>query len=367
MTAMAQNYGITPEGSILRLNRKGQAIDATKYKTVLESFKMGKNGKYEVEGLSEEGYKEFRAAIKNTADQIVGNMNPDDIGRTDVSLLQNQMMSFRSWIPALVREWTGELRWNKEIQSFDWGRFNALGNEFNGQFTEEQKQMGGHMLMYMKHILVPTLSKMILDLGSFGIAPTLLSKAGIKGVKMTDVNLERAQRSFLKFQLKNPGLRDKVTFDDFLEIKQAQIRAGLMSLKFIMGFAGMAMLLASKDENNKPLYSKNIVTRDMYKVFSKAGSELTFMWNPTEFFSLISNPIPTTSLLSLVKKTAFNGIDEAHAFITGKRKPNDTTPAGYYLIQWMYGAPQLSRVLEIYKNMQKNPYSIYQTSSMTYN
>jgi hypothetical protein len=135
-----------------------------------------------------------------------------------------------------------------------------------------------------------------------------------------------------------------------------------VELRIILGMMAVVMFFAGAGDDGKPRYYSNWATRSLHKILSKAGSELTFMWNPTEFLRLMINPFPVTSLLSQVKNTLKNGIDETRDYAFGENSPRDKTPPGYYMFQWVYGAPQMMRFLEVYEQMKKNPYSIYNTS-----
>jgi hypothetical protein len=348
--AMTQNYGVTPDGGIIRLNRKG--IDPTKYKTILESLERDKDGKLIIKGLSKQGFIQFRAAVKASAGEIIGNMNADDIGAVDTDLLINQISAFKSWMPALIQEYTGKLRWDDTTQAMRWGRFMAYLSDFQPgvNYTSEELESGKYMYTYLSKVLAPNLSKLILDITTFGLAPRL---------GMSRINQIRAQREFLKWQVKNPGFKDKVTFDDFLEIKEGQMKAMLVQLRIIIGFMALAMFLGGKGDDGKPRYMNNFISRDLYKIFAKGGSELTFMWNPAEFIRIIRNPLPVTGLLTQLQHTVTNGFDETRDLFYKENRKGDPTPAGYYMMQWMPGAPQMMRFLEVYKNMERSPYEVY--------
>jgi hypothetical protein len=260
-------------------------------------------------------------------------------------------MAFRSWMPDVVRERIGGLHWNEATQALKWGRYMSYFSEYKPNFTPQEEEDGKLFLLYTRKVLLPNLGKLILDLSTFGLAP----KMG-----MSRTNEIRAKREFMKWQLKNPVLKEKVTFDDYLEIKEGQMKAMLVELRTIIGVMALAMFLGGAADDGEKRYYKNFVTRNIYKIFSKAGSELTFMWNPSEFERLMKSPFPVTGLITQVKNTVLNGFDETRDLIVGENNKRDKSPAGYYLMQWMYGAPQLMRFFEVYKNMKKSPYQVFQ-------
>jgi hypothetical protein len=364
--SMVQNWGVKEDGSLIRLNRKIRTADGKlttvgelgKYKTLLELAVKDDKGKVTITGLSREGYRQFRAAVKSTTGEVIGNMNPDDIGAVDTDFYMNQMMAFKSWMPALVQEYTGGLTWNDTTQSMKWGRFMAYLNDYRKDlnFTEDQIKEGKLFWQYMGKVVAPNLSKLILDISTFGLVPS---------IRNSRVNEQRAKLMFYKWQLKNPSLREKVTYEDFLEIKQGQIKAMIVQLRFLIGIMGLAMFLGGAGDDGKPRYMDNFVTRTFFKTFSKAGSELTFMWNPSEFLRLVRNPVPLTGLLVQLQKTVFNGFNEGRELVFGpnEKDKRDTTPAGYYTLQWMYGGSQLERFFEVYKNFQRSQYQVFSSQT----
>ena len=355
--SMAQNWIVNEDGSVSRMTQIGKKnnIYAGK-KTVLEMLEIDSKNKGSVKGMSKEGFKQFRAAVKANVGEIIGNMNPDDVGKADVDFTVNQLMAFKSWIPAIVQEYAGDLRWDETTQAMKWGRFKAnladFGKEYN--YTTKELEDGKIWMSWVGKVVAPLVAKTVLDIFTFGLAPRL---------GMSRINEERSRRQYNKFIAMNNNLKDKVSYDHFVEAKQGQIKAALMQIRFILAMLALAGFLGGKGDDDKPRYYKNWVTRTMFKVFSKAGSELTFMWNPTEFLKLMANPFPTMSLLTLTKKTVFNGFDETRDWAFGEDSKQDKTPAFYYMTQWVYGGPQLTRFVEAFENMKKNPYSVFSTQT----
>ena len=102
----------------------------------------------------------------------------------------------------------------------------------------------------------------------------------------------------------------------------------------------------------------NWFSRFVYKNLTKAQSELSFAWSAPQLFKLISNPIPMSGLLTRSLKTVFNGFDETRDFFFGEDSLNDNTPFPYYTIQWIYGGGQVARLIELYKQFEKSPYTV---------
>lgn len=344
--AMAHNYGLDKEGNLIRLNKPG--VDASLYTPLIDAFKENKDGEITIP-MKEEAYIAFRNAVKKTSQGVIGNMNPEDVSMTDLSLTQNIMMQFKTWMPGVVRERTGKLRYDEDIQAMRWGRFKALADQFGMyHINQEDLDFGQQLTTFFGKVLVPEIGKLILDLTTFGLAPRL-------GMKR--VNEEKAMLKYQQYIAENPEFAGKVTFDDFLEVKQGQMKAVLVELRIILGFLGFVLFLGGSGDDDKPRYMDNWATRNIYKILSKANSELAFMWSPTQFLQLMKNPVPMTSLLTLTQKTIKNGYDETLDLVKGENSPQDKSGPGYYLLQWFPGGSQLARFFELFPEYKKSPYA----------
>jgi hypothetical protein len=345
--AMAKNFGVDENGNIVRLNKPG--IDASKYKTIQSLAKIDKDGNFSIEGMGKDGFIQFVASIKETMGGIIGNMNPDDLGRPDTGLIQNQFFAFRSWMPAVVEERLGSLKYREATDSLQWGRFRAYASEYGHYITDQEMEDGKKISMYITHVLLPNLGKLVLDLTTFGLVP---------GIVKGRVNMVRAERAYNKFIEENKHLKDKVNFDMYLEIKQGQIKAMLVEARIILSLLGLLIFLSGVGDDGKKRYQNMWITRTGYKILNKAGSEMTFMWNPKEFERLMKNPFPTTSLITQAINTLSNTLDESRDLIFGENSTRDMTPKMYYTLQWFKGAPQMMRFWEVYKSMERSPYQM---------
>jgi hypothetical protein len=271
---------------------------------------------------------------------------------TDLSLTQNIMMQFKTWMPAVVREYTGKLRYDEDIQAVRWGRFKALGDQFGMQhLTTEDLDTTTKIALFTKKVLVPQMWHLIKDLATFG----LMEKYHIFGFQR--INEERLKLKYNLWLSENPEMINKVSYEEFLEVKKGQLRAAMAVMRTIIGSLALIMMLKFPDDDEEPIYMKNWVSRTAYKVLTKAESELAFVWTPNEFIKMLENPAPMLQLLGLAGKTLKNGSDEFLDFIYGENSPQDKSPAGYYMTQWAPGGSQISRFLELFEGYKKSPYA----------
>jgi hypothetical protein len=380
LNAMVHNWGIDLEGklgkknALIRLNRTD--IDTTGIKTIWELAKLDKStGKMYIEGITDENgkitgvdaYIAFRNAVRKTSSKIIGSLAQDDYFRGDANLLYNIMFQFRTWMLGIVKERTGKLTYDESIQAASWGRFMAATSEFG--LTDLDYEEGFKLRRYISKVFLPNIAKLSLDLITFGLAP----KIGLTSEFYTDelgrtrrvrTNVARARRMYVKYMVNNKQLEDSLSFDQFLEVKEAQMKAMLVEARTIITFLIVIHLLGSGggDDEKQPPYMANWFSRFMYKNLTKAQSELSFMWNPLQLISLTKSPVPMAGLLTRFVSTVMNGFDETRDLLVGENSLSDKTPFPYYLIQWIYGGGQIARLIELFKQFEKSPYTVTATN-----
>lgn len=367
LNAMALNYGIDIEGKLgkknafIRLNDPTR--DTTGIKSIWELTSLNETtGKVEIQGLTEENYLQFREAVRSTSNSIIGSLSQRDISMIDTVLIYNIMFQFRSWMPGIIRERGGELIYDDKIQAAKWGRYRAAFAEFG--ITDKDFKDGFILKQYMSKIFLPNVAKFSLDLLTFG----LTNRMGVTSSEYTDEmgrtrkvrsNIERAKRMYRKFIIEHPELMGKLTFEKFLEVKEAQMRAFTNELRAIIGFAMLIHLMGDGGDDGKaPPYMANYFSRLIYKNFTKAQTELTFMWDPRELVQMFRSPIPMSGLLTRGINTLNNAFDETRDLLYGENSLSDNTPMGYYFLQWIYGASQTARLIELFDQYKKSPYVI---------
>ena len=355
--AMAHNWGIDPKTKkLVRLNRKKLNTETgkleeigTTIKSLVETSNFDKKtGKFTVDNLTDENYMEFRDAVRQSAANIIGSLSEDDISRVDTNLTLNLIMQYKTWMPDIVKERTGTLRWDKKLQAVKWGRYKVLSSEFKR--TEREMEDDMKLSNFISSVVLPNLGGLILDVATFGLAPLL---------GRTRVNEARAQAQFKKWMVENPNLAKRgVTFDDFLEVKQGQMKAVIREMRIIFALLATTIVLGGKGDDDEPRYMENWLTRNLYKALTKGQSELIFMWNPREFWKLVQNPLPLTFFLQTAFHALANGLDEGRDWVFGENNPQDKTNGGYYILQMGPGGTQILRIIELYPQFKTSPYAV---------
>lgn len=335
LAAMAQNYYIDEDGAVRRMRSEE---DRVKYaeRSVWNLFNY-KDGEAKL-SIPEDQVKEVIKTIRNAAQgaqsKIKGVIPDSDKAYWQSQIVGQVVMHFKSWMPGLLRERFGKEKYNDALQIMEMGRFIALKREM---YTDDK--LGA--AEFMKSIAIPKLLELSKQLVWFN------------GTK----NNPRVRLAYENWLMNNPQYKDKVSFEEYQETQQAQIKALIVELRIILAFALMIALLgADFDDDGKKMYQEMWATRKLAGVISKVNQELSFSYNPKEFAKMIANPIPTASLLVDATKAIGNTYDTAIDITLGQKFPlpfhkpekNDKTPFMYYSSRFVPGGYHLTKLFEIF-------------------
>lgn len=339
--AMAQNYGIDENGNLKRLVNLPEDS-----KSIWDMFQYNKkDGDIKFGNLTDEGLKKiliaFRTAVRHGQKGIKGTVNEEDINYAQTHLILNLMSQFKSWMPGIINERFGKLRYNKLIDAPQWGRYRALWDE------NEFKQSAG-TAMYVARTTANMLTYIAKDLITFG--GVRRSFFGDK-VKIDD---SAARQHYEAFKQLNP--KSELTFDEYIEVKRAAIRASLMEAQIFISFlAVIAMLGSDWDDDDIPMWRETWAMRQVYRILNKSKSEIAFTFNPTDYAKLLANPLPMSSLFVDTAKLLNNTVDESMDILFGEErliggtKSNDPTSLTYYSLGFIPGMYQIRRFFELFE------------------
>lgn len=377
---IALNWGIDTENklglgknALIRLNRPD--LDTSGIRNIWELTTLDeKTGKVRVEGImdkdgnivNKDAYIMFRNAVRSTSESIIGSLSQEDISRIDVVLLYNLMFQFKTWMTGIIKERTGALKYDPRRQAIIWGRYRAAFAEYGLSSSE----MDGAQKInnFWNQIVLPNIARTVFDLFTFGaafkygwgnVSQEYTDKFG--KTRRVRTNIIRAKRMYHDWIIQNNLDPNQVTFEMYLETKEAQMRAMLVELRTILSFMVMLLFLGADGDDGEPRYMQNYVTRLCFKTFAKASSELNFVWSPAQFAQIIRNPLPASAVLIDLIKLTKNLFDEGRDIIFGEDSPYDVSPPFFYTIQMAYGGSQLARFFELSKQYRKNPYILFDT------
>lgn len=318
---MMQNYGLNEDGMPRRLETLPEGT-----KSLMEVTTI-KDDKINVEGLTDEGFDEFRNMVKYVSRQIKGSNTKEDINTLQTHLGGQILLQFRNWIAPTVDERFGGIQYTEEVKEWEYGRYISL-----------VKSMA-------KERFVPTMMKIGLDLITLGRIQ----------YKADNDLLQQQYREFIK---QNPLMEGKITVEEYLDLRKRTIKEAMMEARFIAAFLTLFAFMAGDwDDDGQEDYKQWFATRQAYKLMNRAYLELSFYSNPHSINALIKDPIPVLSVVSDVINLGTNTFDEAIDTITftSDKEEDDKKGKLKYTKKFFIGVKFLDDIIEDYnKDKEKD-------------
>lgn len=337
--AMALNYGFDERGNLDRLKRLPEGT-----KSIWEQFEYNHSngyvgfGEYNSEGLKKIK-RQFRNAVREANQNIKGTMNEEDITYSQTHLMWNLMMHFKTWMPGIIRERFGGLKYNSILQAPQWGRYTALWEDFK---PEEGVGIAMYIMEALKYLL-------------FNVAKDLITFGYVKN----NPNSEKGKTYFNKWVAENPELAKGMSIDDFIEIQEAAIKGAMSELRMMLMFMGMITAMGMDwDDDGEPLYKEHWALHKIFQVLNRTYLEIGAFVplninSASEFTKLVRSPLPIAGLLIDLSKLMGNTMDELMDIITGRDDNQDRTEKLHYLLSFIPGGLQFRRLIDYSKQDQE--------------
>lgn len=336
LSAMTMQYGVDKDGMPRRLEELPEGSKSIRELTeaVLATSKEGDTLDI---GISENGYLWFRGMARTVARSVKG-MNPqDDPNLMGTTIAGPVLMMFKSWMPGILQERFGDLRYRPKTRTFEHGRYRVVTSEALGISTS--------VLQMTKNVAIEGL-KLTADALTFG----LLHKMEPNMAVAAELYQTYKEDNLDSEAIQNMGL------SDFVNMRRGQLKAAATELRRILMVLAAVMLLGltiSEDDDEDAFYKKYWATRKLRQALVKTATELGFAVNPKEFSSLTSGAIPLTGLFNSIIDATVNTGDELADWATGREDGRDNTGWGYYTLPFFPGVHGFSRFFEVREQDKK--------------
>jgi len=221
--AMAKNFYLDKDGNFRKMKSEEDKI---KYKDRsiwnLFDYKDGKPVFNATEEQFKNAYIGFRKAVQAGQSKIKGTIPQEDKAYWQSTLVGTIMMKFKSWMPGILFERFGKIKYESTIDSVYMGKFIALSTELG-----EWKIADLARKEFLTNILLPKMGQFLKQLAFFG--------------KMNDKHTK--QLFFEQWLEDNPQYRGKVTFEEFSDVQQKQLHSLIVELRVLLAFAAIIMLM----------------------------------------------------------------------------------------------------------------------------
>ena len=256
------------------------------------------NGKLEIEGVDRKSdtFVEFRNKIKKMNKSIIGNSSQEDINAFRIGMLGQMVMQFRSWIPGLVTERFGDLAYDTDLETYNYGKARVFFKHFF-----DQK-------------FFPLLGELVTGFGDNAI-----DRAKQRYAEMVIRRREQGDENF----------ESRMTEAQFIDMYIANLRS--MTREMLVMLAFLSLLLwahtVPPDEDKEHNGPRKLLAKAMDKYYN----EVAFFYNPSEFQSLIKSPLPITGLFTDIYNFGKHTSTEIWGLGTGDEKlVKESHPMKYF-------------------------------------
>lgn len=338
--AMSKHYYIDELGNVRRVKNDAH-LELVKDRLIYNLFSYSKEDGAKLnlpEDQLMKAFEGFRLAIQAGQSRVKGTIPEEDKAYWQSTIFGQILMHFKSWMPGIMFERFGKIKFDDRIDSLYMGKYTSLHQEFRNPDKLAFK-------IYFQKILLPKMAKLAADIATFG----LLSKSRLND----KIN---KQATFDQWLDENPHYKGKLTFEDFNEIQQKQLRSMIQELRVMLGLAALILLVGFDwDDDGEKDYNKYLVTRKLASLLFKVQQELSFVYSPVSFSSMVKSPIPMIGLVNDGWKTVSNTLDESMDLLFGEERliggqSKDTKPIGTETIKWIPGMSGIIRFFDILSN-----------------
>lgn len=305
-------------------------------KSIYDMMYFDKNGNFRIDGLIDsEGnvtdidlYTRIRNTAIGVARTVKGQLNQEDMPGIYMHFLGNAGMGFKSWLPGMLDARFTGIRYNPLTNTIVEGKYSALKTDL----AKEDKAM----MQWIGNVVVPTLLRFGLHIATFG-------------GKQYKVNQQRARHLFNQYLEQHIGDPDiqKMTFEDYMDYKQGQIRSLAAELTVILAMVGFVMAMrADWDGDGEPLWKETYSTRTLFRMINRARRETAFFISPGDWTGMLRFPAPVIGLGVDTYKAVTSLAVGLQEFVTGAEPDPRRKRSRLYPVQRMIPGNKFLMMLE---------------------
>ena len=363
--ATALNFGIDENGMVKRLDQLPKDS-----KNIIELMEITENPLWEgtvtniankavdrykvnIKGLSEQGELKMRNIGRELSFKVKGSMSDEDKALYNTNMFMRLMMHYKSWLPGVAMARFGKQRYSHILETFDEGTWMSVF-----QNTEIAKSMTSkealdteiHLLNTVKTIGMDMVN-IAVDVATFGYLNRTAVKEDLARARFDTWAANNANNPEFSDKLKDKEGREEM-FQEFIKMKQGNIRAFLTELRASLAFLLLlAQLGGDDDDDGKIDIRQTYLGRKFHNIVNRSYREIAVFTNPTEFLeSGRATGIPLLNLGGELWRWAGNTIDETADILTGEDPytEGDRTEKFYYTFKLTPGLNAISQGIEMF-------------------
>ena len=281
LLAMLRSHTII-DGKIVRMNEERSKKNNKSLYDLMEK----KGDKFEIPGLTDEAFHKFRRKVKYVYSTIKGNSGTEDINSMRMTILGQTLMQFRNWIPRMLDERAGNLRYTQDLDEWEVGKYRSfLNHTINKQ-------------------ILPNLFGALTSGGVLGFGAGLNSKS-IE---------EKAKELYQKLKTTNPNI--EITEEEYIALHKQNLKSTALEIQLIIVFAMILGMLKPPDDDK----DKDWLRYSAKKLTSRYLNEISFFLNPSAATQILKKPIPIMNLGTDILDFTSDFFGEITGEITGDEK-----------------------------------------------
>lgn len=365
--AMSRNYGVHPETGKLDLLKylpegTKSIYDSIETKENPKWTKTGVEDRYIVnipgivnkgEGIERNNWGSFREKVDRQGSKVKGAVKQEDRYNSQNKLINRLFIHYRSWLPGLALERFGNLRYDYVMENFDQGTWKSLW----GNIGQDKAFSSYEEVVNAEFVLTDVVKNLGIDITR--IAGDLVTFGAFN---LYDVKQNKARLQFEGFLAEQEGNAEfefntkeekELAFKKFVEMKQANIRAGLSEIRAVLLMMISIMLLgADWDDDGKKDIRQTWAGRQLYSVLNRTYREVAVFYDITEMTGPRASGIPLMSFGQQITNLGSNTMDQLRDDLFGQNNKRDRTGRGHYLFKFAPGLNGLVNIAEIYETTQ---------------
>ena len=299
LVAMMQNHGLREDGLVKPLSLLPEGSKSLLELTVVDDV----TDKVSIEGLTEAGFNGFKRKVQNVVQKTKGSNLEEDISAIQTHIGGRAIMHFRNWIAPMMEERFRGMRYNKEVEDFEVGRYRVMiGEMYDKSIKQKALQIGS----------------IILDMG-LGVVGNKFKIKTTRSDYHFNKYLEENPDSKLAKQIDNGEVTQEEARTLYDNLRYAQLRAMIVELRMAtLVFASIMAMGADWDDDGEALYKEFAGGKYLYDVLKRTHNELTFFMLPQSLQDILKAPVPIMGIMNTIISIPVNGVDETLDFLFGE-------------------------------------------------
>ena len=323
-----ENFYSLPESERNKVQKKiDKEIEELQKTKSLKAVGKVENGEFVIPGLDRKSDAaiNFKAAVQKTLKSMIGNASKDDMNTIRMGLLGQVLMQYRSWMPQLMTERFGDMTYDVDLESWQYGKARLFFNHI----------VDRRALYLIKEMVT-------------GYGNNTIGKAKEKYKEFLLELMETGKIS---------SAEEFMTESEFIDMYIGNLRSAhreliLLTTFLLLLFAGA---FGGDDDDDEDVSGFKKYAK---KSLEKYKNEFAFYYSPTEFTKMLKNPVPMVGVLEDFERFLLQGIGQMYNFGIGDEEGMKANRPAKYLFKLLPVAKEGVNIYALYDDEFRKDWAI---------